>query len=482
MKRNIFVIALSFVLNFGLAQHIIDYELKKSYTKEQLQIVNPLLEVKYDVDLYLVTYTSKKINNLPDTASGIIAVPMDKNKKFPTLTFGHGTVGGRSESPSRYESGYILMAVLAGYGYNCLVPDLIGLGTSKGVHPYLHPESEAWACTDMIYAAKEMASLEGFNFNDQNFITGYSQGGHVAMAASEAVQADPDLELTASAPMSGPYSLSREMAIFILSEEEYDFCGYVGSVFLSTKYSYPDLMQGIEIEDAFLSPYSQFVRAFEREEISLWDMNQKMLAELSKNGGKKYPKRMFKQDFLDKVVTDPQFPLNVVLKRMDVYDWAPQSPMEILYCKSDEQVSYRNAIYADSVMNANGAPQVVSIDVYPLGSHSSCISFAFFEMIDFFSKYQQITPVGVPEINEYGISVYPNPVRDMLNIDLGKFGTSENIQLILTDINGRSIVNKSYDNPLGSIGVDLSQVNQGLLYLQLISSSGVVYNDVIVND
>jgi poly(3-hydroxybutyrate) depolymerase len=43
--------------------------------------------------------------------------------------------------------------------------------------------------------------------NHKLFVTGYSQGGYVAMAAARAMQAAGQI-VTASAPMSGPYALA----------------------------------------------------------------------------------------------------------------------------------------------------------------------------------------------------------------------------------------------------------------------------------
>src|SRR5262249_54795215 len=65
---------------------------------------------------------------------------------------------------------------------------------------------------DMIDAlsASQAAMVQlGATANGKLFITGYSQGGYVAMATHKALQASPPTGLTvvASAPMSGPYAL-----------------------------------------------------------------------------------------------------------------------------------------------------------------------------------------------------------------------------------------------------------------------------------
>ncbi|MBO0155283.1 hypothetical protein J0688_25075, partial [Vibrio parahaemolyticus] len=47
------------------------------------------------------------------------------------------------------------------------------------------------------------------------FITGYSQGGHVAMATHKVIERDyaREFTVTASGPMSGPYNLAKMTTI-----------------------------------------------------------------------------------------------------------------------------------------------------------------------------------------------------------------------------------------------------------------------------
>ncbi|MBK7096628.1 MAG: hypothetical protein IPH57_16775 [Saprospiraceae bacterium] len=55
------------------AQEIVSYQKVKTMTKQEIS--NTLfIPAKYDVDVYNIIYTSKKMNLQKDTASGIIAV------------------------------------------------------------------------------------------------------------------------------------------------------------------------------------------------------------------------------------------------------------------------------------------------------------------------------------------------------------------------------------------------------------------------
>jgi alpha-beta hydrolase superfamily lysophospholipase len=60
---------------------------------------------------------------------------------------------------------------------------------------------------DVVTAARSALPVSNVSDNHKLFLTGYSQGGFVAMAAHKAMQA-AGMTVTASAPMSGPYALA----------------------------------------------------------------------------------------------------------------------------------------------------------------------------------------------------------------------------------------------------------------------------------
>ena len=93
---------------------------------------------------------------------------------------------------------------MAGAGYVVVLPDYHGLGTGQGDHPYMHEDTAAKAVVDAIRATKTInAEIE---FSDKLFITGYSQGGFVTMAAHRAIQSlySNIMTVTASAPAGVP--------------------------------------------------------------------------------------------------------------------------------------------------------------------------------------------------------------------------------------------------------------------------------------
>lgn len=473
-----YILALSFLgffftTDFSNAQELISYEKARSFTREELSIGLPF-GARYDVDLYNIIYSTKKLNLEPDTASGVIAVAVDPGSVFPFAIYDHGTVDNRDEVPSRGSGEEFVAAIIASNGYHCIAPDYIGLGISKGIHPYIHPESQAWAGIDLIYASKQLAAIEGFHFNEQVFVTGYSQGGHAAMATAMIMERNKELgldtlTLTAAAPMSGPYSVSNIMKSFTLGDKEYFFCGYLGSVLLTAIYAYPDLFEGKTIEDYFKPEYSVLVRLFENEEIGLFEMNTQMIVLLTQGGGKVLPKMMFRDDVLDSILNDDSHEINLALERMDVCDWIPKAPVRMLYCTADEQVSFRNAVYTDSLMNANGAANVSSIDVLSFGNHNQCVLPASLAAIAFMNSYQRIDQLSSASDLGREIAIWPNPAAEQINISLVN---SEISELLLLDAVGNISKHLRPTENNTSTSFSLSGISQGFYFLVIELADG----------
>jgi hypothetical protein len=92
-----------------------------------------------------------------------------------------------------------------------VAPNYAGYDTSTlGYHPYLVGAQQANDMIDALTAARSalpVADSPGVTDSHKLFVTGYSQGGYVAMATHGAMQAAGET-VTASAPMSGPYALA----------------------------------------------------------------------------------------------------------------------------------------------------------------------------------------------------------------------------------------------------------------------------------
>lgn len=103
-----------------------------------------------------------------------------------------------------------MAAMFAAQGYIVVAPNYAGYDTSPlPYHPYLNADQQSKDMIDALTAARSaLGSIPASDTTDDGrlFITGYSEGGHVAMATQRALQ-DLGQTITAVAPMSGPYAM-----------------------------------------------------------------------------------------------------------------------------------------------------------------------------------------------------------------------------------------------------------------------------------
>ncbi|MEO0734438.1 MAG: T9SS type A sorting domain-containing protein, partial [Bacteroidota bacterium] len=119
------------------------------------------------------------------------------------------------------------------------------------------------------------------------------------------------------------------------------------------------------------------------------------------------------QDSIRQILADrdPEEPIIAALIDNDTYDWAPSAPTLLYYCTEDEQVPFRNALLADSIMRANGSTSVVTESGGPL-DHGECVIPAAMRTIAFFQDRAVRNPVSLGEpVARPDIELFPNPVR-----------------------------------------------------------------------
>lgn len=145
----------------------------------------------YEVKQYRVTYQTLDGDGKLSTASGIIAVPQKPaGAKSPLLSFQHGTVFHDKEAPSNDTVATSPVNIIASLGFVVVAADYIGYGASQGKdHPYLQKDPSAAVVTDFIVAARQWLAEQRQPLNDQLFLTGYSEGGYVTLAAQQALEA-----------------------------------------------------------------------------------------------------------------------------------------------------------------------------------------------------------------------------------------------------------------------------------------------------
>ena len=87
------------------------------------------------------------------------------------------------------------------------------------------------------------------------------------------------------------------------------------------------------------------------------------------------PIEIFTDEYYQEYLNNDDHPFKLALRDNDVYDFIPQSPMRLLHCNGDDNVTYENAQVAYDYFVENGADNVELIDGGNF-THLECASIA----------------------------------------------------------------------------------------------------------
>lgn len=394
--KKITILLTAVIIGFwkSASGQVTDVELLTTYSTDQIQDIissfglpNGLIPLQFPVDFYRVKYMTTHPNGSEIEVSGALCVPQGLNCPLSLTSYQHGTIAKKTDAPSFQSDEGMLGVMYASSGYVAVMADYIGLGISEGLHPYVHADSEAQACFDLLLAAADLQEDLGFELNDQLFLWGYSQGGHATMALQRKIETETTapFTITASAPMSGPYDISGVQAGVLTSDQFYPTPGYLPYVILGYQAAYGDLYDNLE--DVFLPEYASQLPTWFNGTYSMGYIN---------NQCPNVPSQMLQPDFIAAYEADPNHPMRLALQDNDLLDWAPQVPTQLLYCIGDDQVNYQNSLVAEQAYADLGSESVVAID---LGNynHSGCAPFAMLLGFNLFESLQ--APFFNPTIN-----------------------------------------------------------------------------------
>lgn len=169
------------------------------------------------VDVQRIRYNTVGGAGESTTASAAVMVPTGTAANCtgarPIVLYAHGTTTDRnynlaSFNPSNaaYGEALLVAATYAAQGFIVVAPNYVGYDSSPlGYHPYLNATQQSNDMVDALAAARSV--LATGRDSGKLFITGYSQGGYVAVATHRAMQAAGQT-VTASAPLSAPSAIS----------------------------------------------------------------------------------------------------------------------------------------------------------------------------------------------------------------------------------------------------------------------------------
>ena len=173
------------------------------------------------VDFHYFHYQTVGGKNETTTASGAIMAPTGGtgcSGARPILVYTHGTASTKAynianitdSTNEAWQESALIAAFFAAHGYIVVASNYAGYDSSPlTYHPYLNADAQSQDVINALKAARTALTNglpSGDSDNGKLFITGYSQGGHVAMATHRAMEA-AGMAVTAAAPMSGPYAM-----------------------------------------------------------------------------------------------------------------------------------------------------------------------------------------------------------------------------------------------------------------------------------
>lgn len=305
----------------------------------------PALTPVYDVTNYRLTYLTTGAQGQQVVASGLVSVPVKAaGAMHPVLGYQHATVFKDAEAPSNNATAAEPAVILASLGYIVVAADYIGYGASRGTpHPYLLSAPSAAAVVDLLTAAKTWRRRNSVADNGQLFLTGYSEGGYITVAAHRAMQAagSPHLAgLAAVVPGAGPYHVGVALDELLRRVcEQNPLLGTLVSPGLLRHLS-PTVRR--EVRDALLKEVvaSDADVAFDATTIDLYLADDAAALERESN----------------------------------VHDWAPAAPTRLFHGRDDQTVPYASAARTLQAMQRRGARDLSLTDCPAVpSSHIACV-------------------------------------------------------------------------------------------------------------
>ena len=379
---------------------LIDYTHQSTMTQDEIIFIlwfagfDPVAD--FGISVYDIKYETEGEGGYIDTLSGLVAFPHSPIEAFPILSYQHGTAVNDASAPSLAgltmdnPEVLIISLVTAPSGYITLFPDYEGLGDPNKFHPFIIAESYTHSVVNMVRAVKQLsAELEGddqFQFNDQLFLIGYSEGGYATMAVQRGIELNfsDEFTITTSCPMAGPYDLAGTMVEYFLSIPSYPKPFYVPFVLTSHLWYY----QGEDVD------FGDYFEPFWADTLpSLFDgthFGDEIDALMPEN-----PLDIILPDVLEEFTNNEDHFFRQTLQQNTLLDWIPMSPTYLYHGIGDDIVPFQNAQVAYDTFVSNGADSV-TLTLYPeeMGGHGEVATTCLFAGFDVISDRQAISPKG----------------------------------------------------------------------------------------
>ena len=291
--------------------------------------------------------------------SGRVYLPKSRHLNGIVIA-NHYTMASDAEVPSNTLS---MESIFTLKGYAVIMPDYVGYGLSRyEVHPYLHWRSAAETAVDLLECMPPLLDHYGYSYPTDVIITGYSQGGAVALGVARLLEEMNNEEREMSGTWTirqlyagaGPYDPAATYT-YCVARDTMGIPAAIPLIVMGLSDAY-DL--GFELEDFFLDPllsnYDDWVLS---KEYTVQQINQNMGS-------------IVMSELMTPESLDPNHPIadmlyEVLLSNSNVgYDLL--SPAYFLHSIDDEVVPLLNT---ENLMNQMPNDDLISYDIDHYGSH-----------------------------------------------------------------------------------------------------------------
>ncbi len=311
------------------------------------------------LQLFKIRYPSTDSRGKRLTLSALLAIP-EGGATRGLILWHHGTFSERALSPSlfkplsrRSETESALLAFGSG-GYAIAMPDYLGYGADKGAHPYPLSEINSKSALDLIAPCRAVAAKLKTKIAAPIFVTGYSEGGAVAMWTARRLQ-ERGQKARAVALLSGPYDLSGvtrqtllstppNAGIFVARLYLLAFTGYSWSQDRNqklTNFFVPAMARAIEKSFGSGAPDQDIIT---RLATTAFFLNARSSMQ-----------NVLNPSFYRAITTgDARNPLVAALRQNDAFRFSPQSPTVLWALEDDSIVPAQNTKVALSEFRRRG--------------------------------------------------------------------------------------------------------------------------------
>ena len=268
----------------------------------------------------------------------------------------HYTMTADEEVPSNrisMEMVYLLK------GYAVIMPDYVGYGLSRDeLHPYLHWRSAAQTAVDLLNCMPELLDYYGYSYPKDVVVTGYSQGGAVALGVARMIEEnyhqENDWTVRKLYAGAGPYDPAGTY-LFSMERNEMGIPAAIPLIVMGLNDAYE---LGFALDEFFLDPLlSNYEDWVVSKEYTVGQINQLM--------GSTIMSELMTEDALSLDSPQADMLYEVLLWNSNVgYDL--QAPAYFLHSLEDEVVPLLNSINLEEQM-PDKEEKTFDFDYY--GSH-----------------------------------------------------------------------------------------------------------------